>query len=89
MTENYCQSCGMPMGTTTEHYGTEAGGEQSLDYCSYCYEKGAFTATCTMDEMIAFCVPHMTTANTGMSEDKARTMMANFFPMLKRWQTTK
>jgi len=87
MEEKYCQCCGMPMGATDEMYGTNADGSKSDDYCKYCFENGAFTADCTMDEMIEFCVPHMATANSGMSEDTARNMMREFFPTLKRWKT--
>lgn len=86
MNEKYCQSCGMPMSNTEEMYGTESDGRKSQDYCKYCYDKGEFTAKCTMDEMIEFCVPHMATGNEGMSEDKARGMMKEWFPGLKRWQ---
>ena len=86
MEEKYCQCCGMPMGTTDEMYGTNADGSKSEDYCKYCFENGAFTADCTMDEMIEACVPHMASANSGMSEDEARKMMKGFFPKLKRWK---
>jgi len=77
----------MPMGATDEMYGTNADGNKSDDYCKYCFENGAFTADCTMDEMIEHCVPHMTSAHSGMSEDEARKMMREFFPALKRWKT--
>uniref|UniRef100_UPI0006D2088B zinc ribbon domain-containing protein n=1 Tax=Clostridium sp. NkU-1 TaxID=1095009 RepID=UPI0006D2088B len=86
MEERYCQSCAMPMGTTDEMHGTNADRSKSEDYCKYCFENGAFTANCTMDEMIEFCVPHMAAANSGMSADEARKMMRGFFPRLKRWK---
>ena len=84
MKEKHCQSCGMPMGATNEMYGTNADGSKSEDYCNYCFENGAFTSNSTMEEMIEICVPHVVPA-TGMSEDKAREMMQQFFPTLKRW----
>lgn len=84
MQEQYCQSCGMPMGNSNELFGTEKDGSKNEDYCKYCYDKGAFTANCSMNEMIEFCVPHM--ANTELSEEKARSMMQEFFPKLKRWR---
>ena len=87
MGEKYCQSCGMPMGGTTELYGTEADGSKSEDYCKYCYENGAFTTADSMEEMIEFCVPHMAGGNSGMTEEEARSMMKAFFPTLKRWKT--
>ncbi len=86
MNEKYCECCGMPMGDTDELYGTNAGGSKSKDYCKYCYENGAFTSDCTMDEMIEFCVPHMVEGNTGMTQETARNMMKEFFPTLKRWK---
>ena len=85
MEEKYCQSCGMPMGATTEMYGTNSDGSQSEDYCKYCFENGAFTSNTTMEEMIEVCVPHMASAESGMSEAEARNMMREFFPKLKRW----
>lgn len=87
MNEKYCQCCGMPMGNTDEMYGTNGDGSKNEDYCKYCFENGAFTSDCTMDEMIEFCIPHMVAGNSDMTEEKARTMMKEFFPTLKRWKT--
>lgn len=87
MNEKYCQSCGMPMGDDDEMYGNNADGSKSVDYCKYCFANGAFISDCAMDEMIEFCVPHMVTANSGMTENEARNMMKEFFPTLKRWKT--
>ena len=89
MEEKYCQSCAMPIGATDETYGTNADGSKNTDYCKYCFENGAFTMKCTMEEMIGFCVPHMVSANAGMSEEQARNMMLGFFPSLKRWSAVK
>lgn len=86
MEERYCQSCGMPMGTADELYGTEADGTKSKDYCSYCYDGGKFTSECTMDEMIEMCIEPMVSCNNEMTEEKAREMMKEFFPQLKRWK---
>ena len=36
--------------------------------------------------MIQLCVPHMTAANPGMSEEEARQRMQAWFPTLKRWK---
>lgn len=87
MNENYCQCCGMPMGNTDEMYGTNGDGSKNEDYCKYCFENGTFTSDCTMDEMIEVCVPHMVEGNSDMTEEKARIMMKEFFPTLKRWKT--
>ncbi len=86
MEEKFCQSCGMPMSAPGAEYGTEADGSKSADYCSYCYENGAFKADCTMEEMIEFCVPHMAEAGSGISPDEARERMRQWFPTLKRWK---
>ena len=83
MEEKYCQSCAMPMGETNELYGTETDGSKNEDYCIYCYKDGKFTADCTMEQMIEFCVPHM----TEYSPEEARNMMQQCFPQLKRWKT--
>ena len=85
MKEKYCQSCGMPMGTTNEMSGTNADGSKNEDYCKYCFENGSFTSCSTMEEMIEICVPHVVSANAEMNEDSARKMMRKFFPTLKRW----
>lgn len=86
MEERFCQSCGMPMGPTDEFYGSEADGAKSKDYCSYCYENGAFTVACTMQEMIDFCVQPVLENVSGMTEEGARAMMNEHFPQLKRWR---
>lgn len=50
-----CQSCGMPM-SAEEHFGTEVEGTLSKDYCTYCYQNGAFTEPdITLDEMAEKC----------------------------------
>jgi len=82
----FCQCCAMPL-SGAEDYGTNKDGNKNDDYCVYCYKDGAFTADCTMDEMIEFCVSHMASANPGMSEDEARNQMKKFFPTLKRWKS--
>lgn len=81
MEEKYCQSCGMPM--NGEAYGTEADGKTSEDYCSYCYQGGAFTSDTDMQGMIDICVPHMVSG--GMPEAQARQLMEQSLPLLKRW----
>lgn len=85
MEEKYCQSCGMPMGETDKMYGIETDGTKSKDYCKYCYENGEFTFNGSMEEMIELCAPNMASANPDITEDKAREMMKEWFPTLKRW----
>lgn len=86
MEERYCQSCGMPMGSTDELYGTEKDGSRSVDYCQYCYANGAFTYEGSMEDMIEFCVQPMVENNPNMTDASAREIMKGFFPTLKRWK---
>ena len=83
MEQKYCQSCAMPMEDAALR-GTEKDGGISEDYCTYCYQNGAFTSDVTMEEMVEQCVPHMVSEE--MSEAQARTMMQTYLPGLKRWQ---
>lgn len=85
MEQKFCQSCGMPLDGAHGQYGTEKDGSENQDYCAYCYKDGAFTRDCSMEEMIDFCVPFMVQSTPDMTEQKARDMMRQFFPMLKRW----
>ena len=84
--QRFCQCCGMPMGDGDGLYGTNADGSKNADYCSYCFEKGAFKFQGTMEEMIEICIPHMVAANPGMGEEEARKGMYSWFPTLKRWK---
>lgn len=86
MEEKYCQSCGMPMGSTDALYGTEKDGGKSADYCRYCYENGAFTSDVSMEEMIEICVQPTVDNVPGMTPEAAREMMRQFFPALARWR---
>ncbi|MEG2604722.1 MAG: zinc ribbon domain-containing protein [Clostridia bacterium] len=86
-TMKFCQSCGMPM--DGELYGAEADGIPSEDYCEYCYQNGHFTADCTMEEMIKFCLPHIVKAMPDKTEAQAEQELRKFFPYLKRWNAIK
>ena len=51
-----CQSCGMPMKEDQQGGSTNADGSKNLNYCSYCYDNGAFRYTGTsVDEFQEFC----------------------------------
>lgn len=39
----FCQSCGMPLSKDRNGGGSERDGSRSADYCSNCYQDGAFT----------------------------------------------
>lgn len=80
----FCQSCGMPLETKALH-GSNADGTISDDYCTYCYKEGRFTSETTMDEMIEFCIPHVSNNNPYPNAEAARAAMQQYFPQLKRW----
>ena len=82
--QQFCQSCGMPL--QDEHIlGTEANGNKSTEYCSYCYQEGKYTApNMSMEEMIELGVSAL--KNDGMAEEQARGMLNGFLPNLKRWR---
>lgn len=86
MDQKFCQSCGMPMETNSELYGTNQDGGKNEDYCVYCFKDGAFTSECTMEEMVDFCVGPMVENTPNMTAEAARGMMMQFFPTLKRWK---
>ena len=76
----------MPMGDGAE-YGTEKNGELSADYCTYCYQNGAFVdPSITMEEMSDFCAKKMAELNVAPYE-QAKEMMDQVLPHLKRWQS--
>ena len=85
----FCQSCGMPL-SATEDFGTEANGASSAEYCVYCYQHGAFTQNCSMEEMIQICVEFFDQFKdeTGRTytREEAIAGMREFFPHLKRWK---
>ncbi|HYF79246.1 MAG TPA: zinc ribbon domain-containing protein [Symbiobacteriaceae bacterium] len=84
MHDPICQSCGMPL-TKAEEFGTEKDGTQSQEYCVYCYKDGHFIPEGqTLEEMIESCVPFM--VRDGMAADKARELLQQQLPTLKRWR---
>jgi hypothetical protein len=72
-----------------EDLGGEADGSRNGDYCAYCFKDGKFTGDLTMDGMIERCLPFMSQANEDMSEEKARKIMREWFPELKRWKASR
>ena len=83
--QKFCQSCALPMDQPALH-GTNADGTLSEDYCCYCYKDGKFTADCTMDEMIDFCIRFEQQQNPGLDAEDARRAMRAWYPTLKRWK---
>lgn len=80
----FCQSCGMPLSKDPLSGGTNADGTRTTEYCSHCYEKGAFTQPGITAEQMQSLV-----------EAKLRTMhfpgflakrFAKDVPTLRRWK---
>ncbi|PAB59130.1 zinc ribbon domain-containing protein [Anaeromicrobium sediminis] len=83
MNMRLCQSCAMPL-NDENLLGTNKDSSKNEEYCIYCLQKGEYTANITMDEMINVCVPHM--MKEGYGEEKARGMLNELLPKLKRWK---
>ncbi|MDV2482443.1 hypothetical protein F8E02_10615 [Methanoculleus sp. Wushi-C6] len=79
-----CQSCGMPM-STREHFGTEADGSPSKDYCTYCYQNGAFTAPDITLEAMAKIGGGMMSQMYAIPIEKAESFTKEHLACLKRW----
>lgn len=79
----FCQSCAMPM-EKPEQFGTNADGKPNKDYCTYCYQKGKFTApNAKMNDMIAKVEEIMKGMNVPA---QAIEQTKKFIPTLKRWR---
>ncbi len=82
--KNLCQSCSMPL-DKPELQGTEKDGSKSKEYCSYCYQNGAFTTpNISLNEM-------KTLVKTQMEKMKMDSSIingaVNILPSLKRWSS--
>ena len=78
-----CQSCGMPMKKDPMGGGTNADSTKSEMYCSYCYQNGAFTRNCTVEEMQEFCQGKI--KEMGFPKFLAKLMVKGL-PKLERWK---
>ena len=80
-----CQSCGMPM-NSPEKFGKNADRSPSADYCSLCFDSGAFRRPeMTLEQMIEL-VAGIMAQGMGMSPAAAKTKASSFLPQLKRWR---
>ncbi|MDR2496432.1 MAG: zinc ribbon domain-containing protein [Tannerellaceae bacterium] len=70
----FCQSCSIPLKKDPEGGGTNADGSRNPKYCSYCYQKGAFTFSGTAEEMQKKCM---------------HIMMSNGTPKFMAWLFTR
>ena len=80
-----CQSCGMPLARDEKGGGTEADGRTSTEYCSHCYQKGAFTMPgLTVDQMVSRVRGRL--QQMGLP-DPMIDKLAGEIPTLRRWRT--
>ena len=79
-----CQSCGMSI-QDPKDFGTTASGAKNLSYCRFCFENGAFTEPdLTLEQMIEKCTG-ISATKRNMSEEKAKEIVIDYMPKLKRW----
>ncbi len=76
----------MPMVRDEQGGGTEADGSKSGDYCSHCYQDGAFVLSdCSVDQMVARVKGKL--AEMGVPPPAIDGMTAGI-PSLRRWTAT-
>jgi hypothetical protein len=78
-----CQSCGMPLSRDEQGGGTEADGSKSTEYCSHCYQGGAFTLPdLTADQMVVRVREKLESMNLPPPMIDG---LAGEIPTLRRW----
>lgn len=82
-TNKNCQSCGMPLTQDPQGGGTNADGSISDLYCSFCFQKGAFTFSGTVKEFQEHCRVKM--IEGGMPKFVA-WLFSKSIRNLKRWK---
>lgn len=81
-----CQSCGMPISSEFGNCGTKRDGTTTDEFCSFCFQAGAFTnPDQTLEEMIKSSIENMT-SDLGMTFERASELANSFIPPLRRWQ---
>ncbi|WP_152270004.1 zinc ribbon domain-containing protein [Agriterribacter humi] len=79
----FCQSCSMPL-DKPEMMGTEKDGSKSKEYCTYCYQNGAFiNPTMTLNEMKTLVKEQMEKRKIDAG---IINMAVSSLPNLKRWR---
>jgi hypothetical protein len=75
---------------STGDLGTNADGTPNQEYCTYCYQNGAFTRDVTMEEMLETNLKFLDHWNSetgnNFTPEEARPMLRNFLSTLTRWQ---
>lgn len=76
----------MPLGIG--FYGTNADGKATMEYCKFCFEKGAFREpNLTLEEMIGRSIANMVD-DLHMTRDETERLATTVIPNLKRWKKT-
>lgn len=85
-----CQSC-VTILIKNSDKGTEIGGCQSEEYCTFCYQQGRFLQDFTIEELIEILVRHLDRWNqdngVNLTAQEARIELQKLLPTLKRWKT--
>ena len=82
-----CQSCGMPISVQFQNLGTNADGDASDQYCSFCYQNGSFTQPdLIVEDMIRMSIQNMTGPDLQMPREKATELANRVIPSLGRWK---
>ena len=77
-----CQCCGMPL--EDEFISRETDSSFNEDYCKWCYKDGEMVYK-SLDELMAFLVPHMAEMFHKNEEDM-KIMLEAQLPNLKHWK---
>jgi radical SAM superfamily enzyme len=81
--KQFCQSCSMPL-DKSELLGTEKDGSKSKEYCTYCYQNGAFiNPGMSLTEMKSLVKEQMEKRKI---DSNIIVMAVNSLPYLKRWK---
>ena len=83
--EQFCQSCGMPL--QEDVLGTNKDGSKNEEYCSYCYEQGAFKDHMNVKEMAALCAKFMKEEQPEIDIKQSEKENLAFLNTLKRWKS--
>ena len=80
-----CQSCGITI-MNRDEFGREKNGVIRVDYCKYCYDKGAFAEPeITFEQMVEKVAAAMKT-NKNVSDEAAMESAKKALDGLRRWQ---
>lgn len=84
-----CQSCGMDL-IDIDNFGKNNDNTIHTEYCKFCFDKGEFTHSRTLDEMIEsnlkFLDEYNKSKGTNFTADEARVELKQHLKSLKRWK---